>query len=188
MLVAKYVDKVELGKQGYKERYYSNKFFVHSPQEQEQFQTRIRQSYIEGLQWVLSYYYQGCESWDWYYPFHYAPFAADLIKCDKVDVKFSLGKPLLPFQQLMSVFPKQSSHAVPQCYRHLMSEPTSEIIDFYPIDFRLDVNGAAYAWMGVNLLPFISKERLLNAMNKADGNQTKLTEAERERNKSSGDI
>ena len=37
MLVAKYVDKVELGKQGYKERYYSNKFFVHSPQEQEQF-------------------------------------------------------------------------------------------------------------------------------------------------------
>jgi len=69
-----------------------------------------------------------------------------------------------------------------------MSEPTSEIIDFYPIDFRLDVNGAAYAWMGVNLLPFINKERLLNAMNKADGNQTKLTEAERERNKASGDI
>jgi 5'-3' exoribonuclease 2 len=77
---------------------------------------------------------------------------------------------------------------VPECYRHLMSEPTSEIIDFYPINFRLDVNGAAYAWMGVNLLPFISKERLLNAMNKADGNQLKLTEQERERNKPSGDI
>ena len=77
---------------------------------------------------------------------------------------------------------------MPECYRHLMSEPTSEIIDFYPINFRLDVNGAAYAWMGVNLLPFISKERLLNAMNKADGNQLKLTEQERERNKPSGDI
>ncbi len=37
-LVAKYVDRVELGKQGYKQRYYSNKFFVHTNEEQEQFQ------------------------------------------------------------------------------------------------------------------------------------------------------
>ena len=130
----------------------------------------------------------GCVSWDWYYPFHYAPFTADLIKCDKVKIDFSLGKPLRPFQQLMSVFPKQSGHAIPECYRHLMSEPTSEIIDFYPTEFKLDVNGAAYAWMGVNLLPFIDKERLLAAMNKADEGQSKLTPHERERNKETGDI
>jgi len=68
----------------------------------------------------------------------------------------------------MSVFPKQSAHAIPKCYRHLLSDPTSEIIDFYPINFRLDVNGAAFAWMGVNLLPFISIERLMTAMGKAD--------------------
>lgn len=49
-----------------------------------------------------------------------------------------------------------------------MSDPSSEIIDFYPIEFRLDVNGAAYAWMGVNLLPFIDKDRLIKAMNRAD--------------------
>ena len=88
----------------------------------------------------------------------------------------------------MSVFPKQSAHAVPACYRHLMSDPTSEIIDFYPTEFRLDINGAAFAWMGVNLLPFISKDRLLRAMEAADEGQTKLTEQERERNKPSGDI
>ena len=88
----------------------------------------------------------------------------------------------------MSVFPKQSAHAVPQCYRHLMSDPSSEIIDFYPIEFRLDVNGAAYAWMGVNLLPFIDKDRLIKAMNKADLNNARLTDAERERNKPSGAI
>ena len=136
----------------------------------------------------MSYYYRGCESWDWFYPFHYAPFAADLVKCDKIKIKFVLGEPLRPFEQLMSVFPKQSAHALPKCYKHLLSEPTSEIIDFYPIDFKLDVNGAAYAWMGVNLLPFIDKPRLLKAMAKADDNQKKLTPSERERNKPSGDI
>lgn len=42
--------------------------------------------------------------------------------------------------------------------------------------------------MGVNLLPFIDMPRLLAAMSKADDNQTKLSEGEKERNKRSGDI
>ena len=99
-----------------------------------------------------------------------------------------MGVPLRPFEQLMSVFPKQSAHALPKCYRHLLSDPTSETIDFYPINFRLDVNGAAFAWMGVNLLPFIDKPRLLTAMAKADENGNKLTQSEQERNKPTGDI
>lgn len=82
----------------------------------------------------------------------------------------------------MSVFPKQSAHAIPVCYRHLLSDPKSEIIDFYPTDFRLDINGARYAWMGVNLLPFIDKRRLLAAMAKADQGYNKLTKDEKLRN------
>lgn len=35
--VAKYVDKVELGKEGYKYRYYANKFHVHTPEDQAEF-------------------------------------------------------------------------------------------------------------------------------------------------------
>src|SRR3569833_4292330 len=90
-----------------------------------------------------------------------------------------MGEPAEPFEQLMAVLPKQSAHALPPCYRSLLSDPNSEIIDFYPIDFRLDVNGARYAWMGVNLLPFIDRSRLVKALKKAERN---LTERERERN------
>jgi 5'-3' exoribonuclease 2 len=64
----------------------------------------------------------------------------------------------------MSVLPRQSAHALPSCLRDLLASPNSEIIDFYPIDFKLDVNGFKFAWMGVNLLPFVDKDRLLAAV------------------------
>jgi 5'-3' exonuclease len=85
----------------------------------------------------------------------------------------------------LAVFPKQSSHALPECY-HKLYDPTSEIIDFYPTDVKLDVNGARFAWMGVNLLPFLDRERLKKAMNDAD--ESKLLSHEKIRNKRTGDI
>ena len=77
------------------------------------------------------------------------------------------------------MFPRQSAHGIPLCYRSLLSDPASPIIDFYPCHFRLDINGARYAWMGVNLLPFIDRERLVKAMATVEN----LTDHERERNR-----
>jgi len=47
---------------------------------------------------VLQYYYNGCQSWYWYYPYHYAPFASDLLGCDQLTLQFELGEPAKPFE------------------------------------------------------------------------------------------
>merc|ERR1740130_2578092 len=74
-------DTVRLGEgPHWKQRYYFEKFKV-KQDDLIDFLQRIRKAYCEGLCWVLIYYYQGCASWTWFYPYHYAPFASDLIGC-----------------------------------------------------------------------------------------------------------
>lgn len=38
------------------------------------------------------------------------------------------------------------------------------IIDFYPEDFQVDLNGKKQAWQGVALLPFVDETRLKKAL------------------------
>ena len=45
-----------------------------------------------------------------------------------------------------------------------MIDPECPIIDFYPEDFKIDLNGKKYAWQGVALLPFVDEVRLKRAL------------------------
>ena len=64
----------------------------------------------------------------------------------------------------MSVLPPASSHAIPKCLRKLMLNEDSDIIDFYPADFLIDVRGKRYAWLGEVILPFVEEDRVLRAI------------------------
>ena len=155
-------DTVQLWEKGYSDRYYEQKFKV-DPKDIE-FRHKVARAYAEGLAWVLLYYFQGCPSWTWYYPYHYAPFAADFVSIDELKVSFEKGKPFRPYEQLMGVLPAASNHAIPEPFRDLMENEESDIIDFYPAQFPIDLNGKKFAWQGVALLPFIDEKRLLKAM------------------------
>ena len=161
--VAEYVDKIKLGETGWKDRYYMEKFHV-SPNVDNKalidLKQKIKQYYIEGLSWVFEYYYNGCISWSWFYPFHYAPFASDLINLKDIKINFELNRPFYAFEQLLSVLPPYSAEALPPPFQKLMTNPQSPISDFYPSNIKLDINNQPYAWMGVNLLPFVDADRI----------------------------
>ena len=159
-------DKVRLHEKGWKDRYYTDKckaddVAAHGGRE------HLFRSYVIGLCWVMKYYYDGCPSWKWFYPFHYAPFASDLRNIERFqeDVNsLEASKPFNPVEQLMAVLPSDSAHAIPKEARWLMTDPESPIIDFYPIDVPVDPNGKAMPWLWVVLLPFIDEDRLLAAL------------------------
>ena len=140
---------------------------------------------MEGLAWVLLYYFQGCPSWEWYYPYHYAPFAADFKDLAKMNITFEKGRTSRPFDQLMSVLPAASRHALPEVFHDLMLNPESPIIDFYPEDFKVDLNGKKMAWQGIALLPFIEMPRLLAAV---QGKYPELSPEDSARNERGRDV
>ncbi|RHY54104.1 hypothetical protein DYB30_009763, partial [Aphanomyces astaci] len=176
-LKAEIKDHVRLGEPGWKTRYYEDKLKA------DDIEIGTILSYVEGLCWVMRYYYTGVASWQWFYPFHYAPFASDLKNIDRFKVSFDVGQPFCPFEQLMGVFPADSRHAIPKPYQWLLTDAESPIIDFYPQDIPVDPNGKAMPWLWVVLLPFIDETRLLDAMRPIND---KLSDAEKKRNERFG--
>ncbi|VDM60999.1 unnamed protein product [Angiostrongylus costaricensis] len=142
------------------------------------------EGYVRAVQWNLHYYYRGCVSWNWYYSHHYAPYISDVIDFSNMDITFELGEPFKPFEQLLAVLPIASSECLPPSLRELMCDKESPIADFYPTDFRTDLNGKRNDWEAVVLIPFIDEKRLLSAM---ESKMLLLTSEEKCRN-TFGDI
>lgn len=112
---------------------------------------------------IIFIYTQGCPSWNWYYPFHYAPFASDLRNIDRYHISFELAEPFRPIEQLLAVLPAESVQALPEPCRGLMIDEDSEIKDLYVSDAPIDPNGKHLPWLWVLLLPFIDETRITAA-------------------------
>ena len=168
-------DKVRLHEKGWRDRYYTDKCKADDVM-QYGGKEHLFRSYVMGLCWVMKYYYDGCVSWKWYYPFHYGPFASDLKNIERFQKdcnSFELATPFNPVEQLMAVLPLDSAHAIPKESRWLMTDPESPMLDFYPKEVPVDPNGKAMPWLWVVLLPFIEEDRLLAGMSPTMAKWTK---------------
>ena len=151
-------DDIELGKdenEEYKYRYY--KKYYHTEINQKELVKFASYKYLEGLLWVANYYFNKCPSWDWYYPYDHAPFMSDLADNFKrfniENIKFKLGEPLKPVEQLLCVLPSMSNYLVPQDVKKLMKDDNSPLIHLFPQDFEIDLLYKNKYWQGIPILP-----------------------------------
>ena len=146
--------KWTLDMEAYKKAYYELNF-------NEDFDIKkICHEYLEGLQWVISYYTKGVPHWKWCFKHHYAPFASDIaLHID--DFKrpvYGESSPTTPFQQLLCVLPPRSHGLIPSPLNTLLTDKKSALKKFCPDKFKIDISGKRQEWEGITLLPMIDFE------------------------------
>lgn len=139
----------------YRKNYYKTKFQL---EEKDQL-IKICHSYIEGIQWVLSYYTKGISNWKWFYPYNYAPFSHDIYKSVSTFEfpRHTDTKPTLPFIQLLSVLPPKSSRLIPPPLCGLLDGLLKK---YCPSKFEIDISGMRQKWEGIVIIPFIDYEEV----------------------------
>jgi 5'-3' exonuclease len=159
----------------YKSRYMADKFPHNTEKE-------VCHQYLEGLQWVISYYTQGVPSWEWSYKHYYAPPASILSKhIDTFNfVKYSPSVPFSPFLQLLCVLPPKSRELLPVELQNILTDNKSAFKKYCPDNFKIDLEGKAKEWMGIVLLPIIDLEVIKDLYEKEIG---KLNDQDLRRNR-----
>jgi 5'-3' exonuclease len=175
------VDEHKIGKESvsydlnfeqYREEYYNTNF------EQKDIKS-ICHDYIEGMQWVLSYYTKGVPNWNWYFPHHYAPFASDIAQFAESYIQpvYKQSTPVLPFHQLLSVLPPSSANLLPPPICDLFTDKKSPLKKYYPEEFNIDLSGKKNDWEGVVILPMVNYDDVKSAyeslINKVEKNELK---------------
>jgi 5'-3' exonuclease len=142
----------------------------------------IVHEYLRGMLFVLRYYLDKIPSWSWNYPFYYGVFFAEM--CQHIDdydtsEKFDEGIPLSPLEQLVSVLPGSSAHLLPEPLRMLSTSPDSPIIDMFPTEFEIDLEGKKQEYEAIILLPPADASRIRQAFSELE---FKLNDYDRARN------
>lgn len=139
----------------YRKNYYKTKLELENEKDIE----KLCHDYIEGMQWVLTYYLFTVPNWNWQYKYHYAPFAYDLARFIET-FKFptySKTVPTVPFIQLLCVLPPKSANLIPSPLNTLLQK---DLAKYCPDKFKIDLDGKRQNWEGTVILPVIDFEHV----------------------------
>lgn len=171
-LIDKYKTNDKFDFVGYRKEYYLNKIGIDPTEENIK---NVVVAYVEGLQWVFTYYMDGCSCWSWIFQYAYSPLLSDIgLYIDSYDyIPFQKTTPIKPMLQLMCVLPKSSHYLLPQKLGEIMLEQSD-----YTLNIDLDGKNASYQGVVTNL-PKINLVELTSKYNKV---LHTLTEQEQKRN------
>ena len=148
----------------WKNRYYKSLF---DNDYNSDFTKKVCMNYLEGLEWVMTYYTHGCIDWRWKYNYNYPPLFSDLIKyIPQWDCNFLEKKPKNPVTsqvQLAYVLPRSSLYLIPNNkYLTLLKH----VPEYYEDTGELQWAFCKYIWESHAVLPCINIENLEYLLNK----------------------
>jgi len=171
--------KIDQGAEGWRDRYYKHLFDIEERYEID----KICHKYLEGIYWNFHYYNYGCISWEWSYYHNYPPSFNDLYNymdryvSDINLIKLPKSKPFKPFEQLLMVLPNNSRDLLPPKLGNLMIDNSSDIIQYYPIQYQIETTNNYYLWECHPKLPYVISEDIRKVVR-----ETKLSEEDKKRN------
>ena len=80
------------------------------------------------------------------------------------DIKFKLGEPLKPVEQLLCVLPSKSNYLVSNDVKKLMTDDKSPLIHLFPQEFEIDLLYKNKYWQGIPILPDLDIELVKNTL------------------------
>ena len=99
-------------------------------------------------------------------------------KPKSLEITLDRSEPYTPLQQLFMILPPQYANLLPKGYEKLMTDISSPLLQYFPIDFKLDVMLGQKQEYSEPLLPEVDEEIVL-----AEIGKIKLTKTEERRNK-----
>ena len=152
--IEKYINP---GTNGWEERYYKMLFDIEIDDNRRR---EICINYLEGLEWTIKYYTNGCPDWRWTYKYNYSPLISDLYKyVPYFDTEFiTENKPAVSeFVQLCYVLPRNSLTLLPEnIYNKLLKEHG----DWYKLDYEFQWSFCKYFWESHVIMPHIDINKL----------------------------
>lgn len=147
----------------WRERYYKTLFHVDCDEE------RIKQiciNYLEGLEWTMKYYTNGCPDWRWSYNYNYPPLLCDLIHYipyfDTQFISNKIPEPVSELVQLCYVLPKESLQLLPDT---LYNKLIAKYSHWYDNDCEFIWAYCKYFWESHVMLPHIDINELESFVN-----------------------
>ena len=142
----------------WEKRYYEKLFYTDINNE---YKKKVCINYLEGLEWVISYYTTDCVDWRWHYKYHYPPLLNDLLlfipHFNTRMIEKNNHKAVHPYVQLSYVLPLESLNLLPyQIYIKLIREKKK----FYDNNCDFVWAFCKYFWESHVKLPMIDLDEL----------------------------
>ena len=157
--ITQHEGREELDMKMYRQEYYTRNF----GNSDEHFIQGVCNEYIRGISFVIEYYSKCIPTFEWYYPYHYAPLFEDLSRfvsaSKELSYSFAMKPPLTQVEALASVLHPRNFGQLPKPVADFLML-RSKLDSNFPTEFEVDLEGKMQEYEGIILLPMIEYDTI----------------------------